>query len=303
MKSLKLTATDGVTLSAYAWPPEEAPRAVVQIVHGMAEHAARYDELARALNAAGYAVYSHDQRGHGQTGANADELGSFGPPGVWRAFLEDVAQVRRRIAEDFPGVPCFLLGHSMGSFLAQQAAAENDGAYVGLILSGTYREPRLRAWGGRLVARLERWRLGPRGRSRFIRALTFSAYARRFAPTRSEFDWLSRDPAEVDKYIADPWCGFEPSVQLWMELLDRLAAGVPIPASPMPVCLLSGERDPVAAADAGASRLAEDFRRAANHRVSQCVYPDARHELFHETNRAEVARDLIAWLEQFAPAR
>jgi alpha-beta hydrolase superfamily lysophospholipase len=92
-------------------------------------------------------------------------------------------------------------------------------------------------------------------------------------------------------------------VQLWIELLDRLAAGVPIPASPMPVCFLSGERDPVAAADAGAARLAEDFRRTAHHQVTQCVYPEARHELFHEANRAEVVSDLIAWLEQFAPAR
>jgi alpha-beta hydrolase superfamily lysophospholipase len=296
-----LTAPDGVPLAVYSWLPVDKPRAVVQIVHGMAEHAARYEELAQALNEAGYAVYAHDQRGHGRTASSVDDLGRFAP-GVWRAFLGDVGLIRRRIADDLPGLPLFLLGHSMGAFLAQQSAAENEGRYAGLVLSGTYCEPPLRARAGAWLARLERRRLGPRGRSRLIRALTFDAYARRFRPALSDFAWLSRHPAEVDKYESDPACGFEPSVQLWVELLGQLAAGLPLPAPRLPVCLLIGERDPVGAADPGATRLVDDFHRAGLDRVAHCVYPEARHELFHETNRAEVTDDLIAWLSQVAPA-
>ncbi len=301
MEIQTLTAPDGVPLRLYRWLPKTPARAAVQIVHGMAEHAARYDELAQALNAAGHIVYAHDQRGHGQTATSPKELGSFGAPGVWRQMLSDVALVRDRIADDFPNVPLFLLGHSMGSFLAQQSAAESEGAYAGLVLSGTYREPRARARGGAIVARLERGRLGCGGRSRLVHALTLGSYARQFAPARTSFDWLSRDPVEVDKYAADPCCGFQPSVQLWVELLDALAAGLPMPAGQMPVCLLVGECDPVAAADPGATHLVDDLHRAGVDRVAQCVYPEARHELFHETNRAEVTGDLIAWLDQFVP--
>ncbi len=302
MKIGTLTASDGVPLSFYSWLPEGGPRAAVQIVHGMAEHAARYDELARALNQAGYVVYAHDQRGHGRTAASVDDLGRFAP-GVWRTFLDDIGLIRRRMADDFPRVPIFLLGHSMGAFLAQRAAAENAECYEGLILSGTYREPQFRARAGEWVARFERGRLGPRGRSLLIRALTFDAYARRFRPARSNFDWLSRDPAEVGQYESDPACGFEPSVQLWIELLGQLAAGLPMPTPQMPVCLLIGECDPVGAADPGATRLVDDFHRAGVDRVAQCVYPGARHELFHETNRAEVICDLIAWLNPLASTR
>jgi alpha-beta hydrolase superfamily lysophospholipase len=301
VKISTVTAPDGVVLFVYSWLPKEIPRAAVQIVHGMAEHAGRYDEVARALNTAGYAVYAHDQRGHGQTALTPQDLGSFDRPGIWRAFLDDLALVQHRVAKDFPGSPQFLLGHSMGSFLAQHFAAENDGAYAGLILSGTYLEPRVRARAGALAARLERLRLGPRGRSQLIRALTFDAYARQFTPARTNFDWLSRDPAEVDKYAADSRCGFDLSVQLWIELLDTLASGLPLPASGLPVCLLIGERDPVCAPDFGATRLVDKFHRAGIHRVAQCVYPEGRHELFHETNRGEVAADLLSWLDQFAP--
>ncbi len=274
------------------------PRAVVQIAHGMSEHAGRYDGLARALNDAGYTVYANEHRGHGQTAPTADDLGYPGDHASWRTLVDDLGVVQRQIVADYPGVPIVLLGHSMGAFLAQQFAGEHGETLAGLVLSGTYRESRLLARGGGLLARLERLRLGRRGHSRLINALTFGAFNRRFAPTRTAFDWLSRNETEVDRYVADPRCGFRPSIQLWIEVLDALAAGLPTPPARLPVCLMIGERDPVGAADPAGLKLVASFIDAGVDRLSHCVYPEARHELFHETNREEVVRDLIDWLGQ-----
>ena len=286
-------AADGTPLFVHRWRPAGPPRGVVQAVHGMSEHAGRYGTLAEALNGAGWAVYAHDHRGHGRTAASPASLGDFGAP--WSTVVADVGTLRNRIAADFPGLPLVLLGHSMGAFVAQQFAGGHGAGLRGLVLSGTYRESRWLARTGGALARFERLRLGPRGRSRLIRAVTFDAFNRRFAPSRTAFDWLSRDPAEVDRYVSDPLCGAAPTVQLWIEVLGALAAGLPSPPPGLPVCLLTGARDPVCGPDPDARKLAAQFR-AAGAQVTHHVYPGARHELFHETNRAEVRQDLLAWL-------
>jgi alpha-beta hydrolase superfamily lysophospholipase len=292
-----LPARDGLPLFVYRWLPAGAPRAVIQVAHGMSEHAGRYDALAQTLNSAGLAVYAQDHRGHGRTAAAPNDLGYLGQGIGWRTVLEDIGLVQHRIAADFPGLPIILLGHSMGAFLAQQFAGERGGTLRGLVLAGTYREARWLALAGGWLARLERWRLGPRGHSRLIRALTFDTFNRRFAPNRTAADWLSRDESEVDRYVADPHCGFAASIQLWIELLDALALGLPLPPAELPVCVLVGDQDSVAGPDPSAKKLAALFRQAGTH-VTHHVYPEARHELFHETNRDEVTRDLVIWLNK-----
>jgi len=293
--TFKLPASDGLPLFVRGWLPDGPPRAAVQIVHGLAEHAGRYEALASALNAAGFAVYAHDQRGHGQTAPGPDDLGYFGDDVVWRAVVDDLGVVQRCLADDLPGLPIILLGHSMGAFVAQQFAAERGGTLRGLALAGTYRENRWLARAGSCLARLERIRLGPRGHSRILRARTFDAFNRRFAPNRTHADWLSREMEEVDRYVTDPHCGFPASIQVWIELLDALASGLPLPS--LPVCVLVGERDPVCAPDPGAKKLVRLLHEAGS-RVTHHVYPGARHELFHETNRDEVVRDLLAWMSE-----
>src|SRR5262249_37939240 len=140
----------------------------------------------------------------------------------WATVLGDLWQVTRRIASDHPDRPIVLIGHSMGSFMAQHLMSEHGDAFAGVALSGTGGKPSPLAAGGRLIARFERWRLGARGRSTLLQAFSFGAFNKQFAPARTPFDWLSRDAAEVDKYIADPLCGFPASVQLWIDLLDAL---------------------------------------------------------------------------------
>lgn len=298
MTTFSLTSADQVPLFVYRWLPANHPRTVVQIVHGMAEHAGRYDALARELNRAGYAVYANDHRGHGRTASSAAELGFFAEARGWRACLDDINLLRHYIAAEHAHTPVILLGHSMGSFMAQQAAGENRDSFAGLVLSGSYRQPRMLARAGALLARFEALRIGPRGRSGLLQALTLGAYNRRFTPARTPFDWLTRDHDAVDRYAADPACGFRPTVQLWIDLLDALAAGLPLPSRQLPVYIMSGERDPVAATDPGARRLAASFREVGLKSVTHRVYPEARHELFQETNRDEVIRDLIAWIDQ-----
>jgi alpha-beta hydrolase superfamily lysophospholipase len=297
-----LSTADGIGLSIYRWLPEGPPRAVVQIVHGLGEHAGRYARLAAALNNAGYAVYAADLRGHGRTTTGPADLGFLAESGGWEKCLGDLWLLNRRIASDHPGLPVFLLGHSMGSFLVQDFIGAHGDALAGAILSGSEGKPSLLASAGRVVARLEKLRLGPRGRSALIHALAFGAYNRSFQPARTPFDWLSRDPAEVDRYAHDPLCGFVPAVQLWIDLFDALGRIARpshlrrVPKS-LPVYVIAGDRDPVSNHARGLEKLLAAYRRAGLERVAHRFYPGARHEPFNETNRDEVTRDLIAWLD------
>ena len=292
---------DGRAISVRRWLPDGAPRAAVQIAHGLAEHSARYERLAVALTGAGYAVYASDHRGHGPACPPAD-LGFFSAADGWRKCLDDLLAVNRRVAADWPGLRTVFFGHSLGSIMGQQFIAEHGADLAGAVLSATSGSPPAILPLGRLLARLERWRLGPRGHSAVLRKMLFEDFNKPFAPARTPLDWLSRDPAEVDKYIADPLCGFPFSVQLAIDLLDALgpiAATETVARIPkgLPIYLLSGARDPVGAKLDG---LIAAYRRAGLSGMTVRRYPDARHETLNETNRDEVTADLIDWLETVA---
>ena len=297
-----LPAGDGVEIYVRRWAPDGAPKAAVQIAHGLAEHGGRYARLADALTGAGYVVYAGDHRGHGRTAAQADDLGFFAARDGWATVLGDLWQVTRRIAGDHPDRPIVLIGHSMGSFMAQQLMSEHGDAFAGVALSGTGGKPSPLAAAGRLVARLERWRLGERGRSDLLQAFSFGAFNKQFTPARTPFDWLSRDAGEVDKYIADPLCGFPASVQLWIDLLDALgdvtspARQARIPKR-LPIYVISGSNDPVGGNTKSVRQLLDAYRKAGLERVTHRFYDSARHELFNETNRDDVTRDLIQWMD------
>jgi alpha-beta hydrolase superfamily lysophospholipase len=291
-----ISRPDGHAIFTRLWRPEGAPKAVVQIVHGLAEHSARYARLAGALTQAGYAVCAHDHRGHGPN-CPPDDLGFFAAKDGWRKLLDDIDAVALRIAIDFPHTRRVLLGHSMGSFLAQTYLAEHGGELAAAILSGTSGPPpAILALGKRIVA-FERWRLGPRGKSPLVQALLFGEQNKPFRPARTPYDWLSRDPAEVDKYVADPLCGFPLTNQLAADLVGaladlaspQLAARIP---KTLPIYVFGGARDPVGAKLQGLL----DVYRTAGLNVTAKIYPDARHETLNEVNRDEVTRDLIAWL-------
>lgn len=297
-------ADDTRPIFVYRWLPDEgtSPKAVVHIAHGMAEHAGRYARLAEALTAAGYAVYANDHRGHGKTARNDDELGWFAGSNGFRRVVDDLVELIVLEKGQNPGLPVVLLGHSMGSFLTQAFLIDHGHAIQAAVLSGTAGKPPPLALAGKLVARAEKLRQGPRGKSQLINGLTFDGYNKPFAPNRTKFDWLSRDEAEVDKYVADPRCGFVCTNALWIDLLAGLSdiarperqANVP---KEIPIYVFAGSEDPVGERTKSIDQLLGAYARAGLRNVTHRYYAGARHETLNETNRDEVTRDLVAWLD------
>jgi alpha-beta hydrolase superfamily lysophospholipase len=296
-------ASDGKRLFVYRFLPDEgtAVKAVVHIAHGMAEHAARYARVAEALTLAGYAVYANDHRGHGKT-SSPNDLGFFAREGGFARVVADLAELVAHEKKEHPGLPVVLFGHSMGSYMAQAFLIEHGRELAGAVLSGSAGKPNAIASAGRLVARAERLRLGERGKSKLLRSLSFEAFNKQFAPTRTAFDWLSRDPAEVDKYVADPLCGFAVTTSLWVDVLDALGA-IAEPArqaripKALPIYVFSGSEDPVSEKTKSLEQLLAAYRLAGIRDVSHRFYRGARHEVLNETNRDEVTRDLVVWLD------
>lgn len=294
-------ADDGRELFVYRWLPEEAACGIFHIAHGMSEHAGRYARLAAELNAAGWAVYANDHRGHGRTARDDGELGFFASQGGFSRVVRDLAQLIGREKEEHPGLPVVLFGHSMGATLAQAYLIEHGASLQGAVLSGPTGAPYALVNAGRLLARAERRRLGERGRSALLQAMSFDGFNKAFAPTRTACDWLSRDVAEVDRYLADPRCGFPVTTSLWIDLLDALVeiarperqARIP---KDLPVYVFAGSRDPAGGPLRGVHRLVEAYRTAGLRRVAHRIYPGGRHEMLNEINREEVTRDLLAWL-------
>lgn len=284
-----------------SWKPSGDTRAVVQVVHGMAEHGARYERLARDLTAAGYAVYVHDLPGHGPR-ADPKDRGHFADRRGWRVAISSIRDVQRLAQREQGGKPLFMLGHSMGSLLLQHYVADSGSQLAGAVFSATTGE-----WGptravGLALVRLEAMLYGLRHPSVVGETLSFRTFNRKFQPARTPFDWLSRDAAEVDKYVADPHCGFRVTAGLWIDLLDaggKLMAPVRLRRIPktLPVLIVAGSEDPVSQGHKGPRSLERAYLGVGLRDVTVKVYPGARHELFNELCRDEVTTDLVAWLD------
>ncbi|TBV00387.1 alpha/beta hydrolase [Phytopseudomonas dryadis] len=300
-RTLWLDSSDGVPLYVNHWYAEDAPRAVLMVAHGMAEHSGRYARLGAALVAAGMQLYAHDQRGHGRT-AEQGTLGHYADHDGWEQVVDDLASLNHHIRQQHPRTPIFLLGHSMGSYIGMAYLMRHSSSLQGAILSGSNYQPLALYRVAALIARFERWRQGATGRSALIERLSFGAFNKAFRPNRTAFDWLSRDPLEVDRYLADPLCGFRCSNQLWLDLLGGLQHITPprnlAQIDPeLPILVIGGECDPLSQGRR-LQDLANALGRSGHARTLLKMYPQARHELLNERNRDEVTRDLIDWLEQ-----
>jgi len=276
---------DATPLTVYAWPPPDEPRGVVQISHGVAEHAGRYDRLAQALTAAGYAVSSHDHRGHGASISEAVALGGFGAAG-WSGLVADLVALGKQLHAERPDLPLFLVGHSMGSFALQEAILDHSDLYAAVVLSGSTALDLLAA------------NLSASGEA----TGDLSAFNAGFEH-RTGYEWLSRDEAEVDKYVADPLSGFDldaATIPALFGSAGRLAdpealAGI---RSDLPILLVSGDADSLAGGGQLVEVLGQRYRDAGVTDVTVRLFPGARHEIFNETNRDEVTSYVIDWLDQ-----
>ena len=300
------SARAGFTVYAREWLPERPARAVIQIVHGIAEHIGRYEEIARFLSGYGFLVCGEDHLGHGRT-AEGGNYGFFAPADGWDLVVRDIRRLRELEGEKYPTLPYLLLGHSMGSFLTRTYLIAYPGTLDGAILSGTGQEPAPLVALGRALSALECRRLGPQGVSPLVDTLSLGAYNRRFRPNRTSADWISRDPAAVDAYLADPLCRSKPTVSMFRDMMEGLQfIAVRDNLRKMdpstPVLLLSGDRDPVGGMGKGVRKVQNMFLDAGCTDVTLKLYPGCRHEMFHEVNQQEVFQDLLAWLEDRLPS-
>ena len=295
-----MASTAGPALDVRVWQPEGQARAIVQLVHGMAEHIDRYGAPAQYLADRGYLVVGHTHLGHGP---GAQIKGYFAREHGWQHLIDDVHALRQRTQVAHPGLPYVILGHSMGSFITRCYLREHAEGLAGCVLSGTGYTDRVTALTGETVANLVCLLGGEKKPSPLIDKLGFGSLNKPFTPARTPCDWLTRDDAAVDRYIADPDCGFPFTGSGYRDLfrgLKRLADASEMRAIPkeLPILLFSGDHDPVGGMGEGVKRVAEEFRQAGLRDVTVKLYPDGRHEMFNELNRGEVCADLAAWLDQ-----
>ena len=285
--TFRYTAGDGQEITAYRWDPPAAPRAAMQVTHGMGEHARRYEDFAQAMNGHGLVVYAQDHRGHGAT-AGDGVLGDLGEAG-WPGLVDDIGLLAGGIRARHPGLPLILLGHSMGSFAVQQYLLDHSADVDAVILTGTavidLLEPALD----------------------LDQPLDLAMFNAAFQPARTDYDWLTRDETVVDAYIKDPHCGFgleAGAAKAMFAGARRLAdpADVAAMRADLPVYIAAGESDPVNGQLALLTPLADRYRAAGLADVTVRTYPQARHEILNEINNGEVIAAISSWVDRVLAA-
>jgi alpha-beta hydrolase superfamily lysophospholipase len=283
------STADDLALRGYCWEEVDSPSGILVIAHGLGEHARRYEAFATELNQAGYIVFALDHRGHGGS-PGPSGLGDFGAGG-WNALVLDMVRLIAIARETYPGLGLTLFGHSMGSFASQQLVLDHSALIDALVLSGSAAVDKLFEANAEAIENLQE-----EGKS------AFSPYNALFEPARTDFDWLSRDAAEVDKYIADPLCGFDLLPESGMGMVVE-AARLSNPSaldqirSDLPVLLLAGDMDPVTGQLAFLDVLRERYATAGIARIETLYYEGGRHEMLNEINREEVMGDVTTWLD------
>lgn len=293
-----LRAEDGHDIRVQAWRPDTPPTRVIQVLHGLGEYSDRYARFAAAAAGRGMAVCVHDQRGHGP---DADHPGWLATSDGWQKLIDDAETVNNDIRDQFPETPIVLLGHSMGSYVAQNFSMYHGSRIDALLLSASTWPSKLKLYPALLIAYAEGWRAGLSNRSGLLHFLGFSGFNKPFRPARTELDWLSRDEAEVDTYMNDPLCGGPFTCGLWRDLFgglvriysDQELMRIP---SDLPILITGGEKDPVGG-DRGMGNLATHYAQTMHSRLTVKIYPEGRHEMLNEVNRDEVAADWLDWIE------
>ncbi len=299
----KLASPTGAVLNLYSRDAGPAARGVIQVNHGLAEHAARYGRFAEAMAGRGFHVYAHDHRGHGHTTAPDAPTGMFATRDGAAKVIADVAAVHDLIAAEHPGLPVVLFGHSMGGLIALNFLLRHPGRVKAAAIWNANFSAGALGRAAQAILAWERFRLGSDVPSRLLPKLTFGAWAKQIKDRRTAFDWLSRDRAEVDKYVADPLCGWNASVSMWSDLFgfiffgadDRNFAAVP---RSLPVNLVGGEKDPATDGGKAVTALSERMRRMGFSNLATRVYAETRHESLNEQNRDIIAGDFAAWAER-----
>ena len=286
------------TIHGCRWTPEQPPVAVVQIIHGIAEYVERYDDFARYLNRLGFLVVAEDHMGHGKSINGEGIQGYF--HGGWFTAVEDSYQLLQDTRKEFPDLPYVLFGHSMGSFMTRTILEKYpDSGISAAVICGTGWQPKAMLNTGIGVCQMVCKQQGEKKPSKILEKLVFSNYNKKVEHPRTSYDWLTRDSGIVDRYLADPFCGFTPTGGLMRELLTGIRyeqENLSAMKKDLPVLFIAGGDDPVGNYGKGVLRSAEAFRKAGMLDVSCKIYPLGRHEILNEINWEEVYQDISSWL-------
>ncbi|MCX7711307.1 MAG: lysophospholipase [Clostridia bacterium] len=295
--------SEGVEIFTYKWEPDvSAAKGIVQIIHGISEHARRYEHFAEVLTDAGYIVYAHDHRGHGRTAAKTDLLGHAGVDG-WNWIVKDIIELTKIIREQQPNLPLFIFGHSMGSFALRQVMYENNDLWniKGFILSGTGGSSTFMLIFGKFLCKQIIRRHGRNKISELISGLSFYNFNAKCPEKRTPFDWLSRDQDEVNKYIRDPLCGQTCSAGFYYDFFNGILAvqnllNVERLPKSVPILIFSGEMDPVGRYGKVVTKLVNIYQRSGIQDITFKLYEGGRHEMLNEINREKVISDILMWI-------
>lgn len=295
---------DGITqLNAYEWiPDDDRIDGIIQIVHGMAEHMDRYNDFASFLSDNHYLVVGNDHLGHGKSVKSDDDLGYIAQTDASTIIVRDVHRLKKITQESHPGLPYIILGFSMGSFVARKYIMQYGTGITGAVIAGTGYHTKALCTFGKFVTRFLKLLHGERYRSKFIDNATFGAYNKHIKNARTSNDWLSKDNAIVDKYVADKYCGFIFTLNGFKCLFDMTEYTCDqdnvnkIPAD-LPILVTSGALDPVGSYGKAPHKVYEQYKAAGIKNVSLKLYDNDRHEIFNETDRKTVYQDVLSWIK------
>lgn len=281
--------------------PNGEVRAVVQIVHGIAEHIVRYDDFMSFLASNGFVAVGTDHLGHGKSIEKEDQLGFLADKDGWTYIVNDEEILRRAMKENYPNVPQIVFGHSMGSFVTRTHLIRFPGGFDAAIISGTGNQSPALVLGGLAMGNLVVALKGPHHYSKLLNNMAFGSYNKLYGEVRTEYDWLSRDEAQVDKYVADPLCGFIPSCSLFRDMMTGIKFitnqnNLENMNKDTPVYFMSGDMDPVGECGKGVKLAYDNFKKVGMKDVSIKLYKDGRHEMLNELNKDEVYADILAWI-------
>ena len=282
--------------------PDAEPRAIVQIIHGIAEYIDRYDEFMSFLADNGIIAVGTDHLGHGKSIESEEQTGFFAYDNGWDYVVRDEEVLRLAMHENYPELPIIVFGHSMGSFMARTMLIRYPDAFNAAIISGTGNQGAALVNGGLFMGNLVTGLKGAHHYSKFLNNLAFGSYNKIYDNPKTEYDWLSRDEANVQKYIDDPLCGFIPSCSLFRDMMTGVKfitnkKNLTAMNKDMPVYFMSGDMDPVGECGKGVQKAYNNFLEAGMKDVSIKLYPGGRHEMLNEINKDEVYTDILAWLD------
>ena len=300
-------AASGAYLAYHHLAAVGTPRGIVILCHGLAEHSRRYERFATALATSGYHVYAHDHRGHGETTAADAPPGRFARRDGWQLVIADTLSLRDFAASQYPGLPVILFGHSMGGLVALNTATDHPDAFDALAVWNSNFHPGPAGRLALVVLAIERMLKGSDVPSQILPRATFLAWGKRIPNRRTDADWLSRDPQEVDAYVNDPLCGFDASVSMWRDVFTltfRGASAEQLNRLPKtkPIHLVGGGQDPATDNARAVRWLSRRLARLGFSAVTTRIYPDMRHETLNDIGREDATADFVGWCDTVTAA-